>query len=621
MKSHPKRLTAITAVLLAAALLAACGKSSPSSTSNASSTKPVYGGTLRIVANGGPEENLDPVPSYLVANYILEDAFTRQLLTYPTVDVTNTSGPSWVKSIGVVPDVATQVPTTANGGITDNGLVYTFHIRPGVDWDSNPPRPVTSYDFKREFQTFCNPIAPVGNPLYFDSTIVGFSTWCNDEAAYYSGAHAPKVTPANLAAWDDSHSIPGITTPNSSTIQFKLVEPAADFNNILAMPFDSARPVEYNAYLPGSAQLAQHLMSDGPYQITQWIPNKTIVFTRNPAWKQSTDPNRHQYLDKIIVSMGTTSTETALADMQADTQDLELDLAVPPTAIPGLEAAHDPRLHIWPTSNTAYYVVLNFRSPDAGAAMSKLKVREAIAYAIDKADIQKILGGPVINRILSTQIPPGNVGYEPYDPYPTVGNAGDSSKCLSLLSQAGYPHGVTLTYMYQDDTVSTAIYQAIDASLAKCNITLKGKSENGSTYFIDLGDSPQNNKPNQWDLATAQWYPDWFGNDGRSTIQPLFQTNCTVNTVNDGCYNSAQEDNLIAQALKAPDEAVAAPLWQEADQVAIKDVATVPLIDQWVPQYASSRVHSAAGDGTAPFSEWITGPPVADIWLNPTTAP
>src|SRR5579875_1543291 len=515
----PKRTVALAAVALAAvSTLAACGKSSPSGTSsNGSSGKVEYGGTLRIVANGGPEDNLDTVSSYLVANYILERAFTRQLLTYPTTDVTATSGAAWTKSITLEPDVATAVPSAANGGITDGGLDYTYHLRSGVDWNSSPARPVVADDFIREYKAFCNPVEPVGNVTYFTSTIVGFQSYCTAEDNYFGGKNAPKATPAAIANFQNTHNISGVSAPNASTLTFRLTEPASDFNNIMEMPFDSARPVEYNSYLPASAQLAQHLMSDGPYQITSWTPNKQITMTRNPAWKQSSDPSRHQYVSKIVTTMGTTSTQAALADMQAGTEDLSLDLAVPPTQIPALQG--NAQFHIWPASNSAYYVVTNFRSPNSGGAMGKAAVRQAVAYAIDKADIQKILGGPAINKILSTEIPPGNNGYAPYNPYPSAGNAGNAAKCKSLLASAGYPHGTTLTYLYQDDTVGTSIYTSIQAALAKCNITLKGKSENGSTYFTDLGNSPDNNKPGTWDLATGSWYPDWFGNNGRSVIQ------------------------------------------------------------------------------------------------------
>ena len=177
MTSQHTRFIALAAAALAATTsLAACGSSSSSpgtASSGSSSGTPTSGGTLRIVANGGPEHNLDTVPSYLVANYILLHAFTRQLLNYPTVNVTSLTGPSWTKSITLAPDVATAVPTAANGGITGNGLVYTFHIRPGVDWNSSPARQVTADDFIREYKAFCNPVDPVGNIGYFESTISG----------------------------------------------------------------------------------------------------------------------------------------------------------------------------------------------------------------------------------------------------------------------------------------------------------------------------------------------------------------------------------------------------------------------------------------------------------------
>jgi peptide/nickel transport system substrate-binding protein len=615
MTPVPRRLAALAAAALAAVGLAACGSAGKPGTS-ASSGKPVYGGTLRIAANGGPEVNLDTVPSYYTGNYILERAFTRQLLSYPTLPYSGLTGAAWTKLTTPVADVATEVPTKANGGISANGLVYTFHIRPGVMWNSTPPRQVTAADFVREFKAFCNPASPVGNETYFESTIAGFSQYCNAESAHFSGKGAPKATAANIAAWQNGHSISGISAPDSMTLKFTLTEPASDFLYIMAMPFDSARPAEYDSYVPGSAQLAQHLMSDGPYQISSWVPGKTITFTKNPAWKQSTDPIRHQYVNKIVVTMGTSSGQTMIADMQANTADLDLDVPLPATSLPGLEASNDKRLRIWPWEDTNPYLVFNLRSPDAGGAMGKLLVRQAIEYGVDKVAVQKVLGGPKISKIINTAIPPGGVGYQPYNLYPTPGNAGNPAKCKALLAQAGYPHGFTALYMYSNDTQGTAVFQAIQGSLAKCGITLKGKPETLATYFTDLGNSPENNKPGAWDMATGAWIPDWYSDNGRTTLQPLFQTDCAVNTTNYGCFSSKAVDSLIAQALKAPSVSAAAPLWHQADVDVMKQAVIVPMIDGYWPQYASSRVKSA-GLPTANFNPNLGGPDITNVWLNP----
>jgi len=99
---------------------------------------------------------------------------------------------------------------------------------------------VTAADFIREFQAFCNPGQfPVGNSTYFTSTIAGFSSYCNAEAGH--SKHA-KVAPANVAAWQNSHPLSGLSAPSPLTLQVRLTQPASDFNQIMALPFVSARP-------------------------------------------------------------------------------------------------------------------------------------------------------------------------------------------------------------------------------------------------------------------------------------------------------------------------------------------------------------------------------------------
>jgi peptide/nickel transport system substrate-binding protein len=612
MNARTRGFAGLAAAALAAGVLAACSSSSPAK--NASGA-PLKGGTLRVISNTGPG-SLDPIPTYNFAGYELERGYARQLLSYPTTSPATASGAAWSRATTLVPDMATQVPSTTNGGISSNGLTYTYHLRSGVDWNSSPPRQVTAADFIREFQAFCNPGQfPVGNSTYFTSTIAGFSSYCDAEASHFKHT---KVTPANVAAWQNSHPISGLSAPSPLTLQVKLTEPASDFNEIMALPFVSARPKEYDAYLPGSAQLNQHMMSDGPYQVSSYVPNKSITLTRNPAWKQATDPLRHQYVSEVVVTLGTSSEQTVLTDLQAGSQDLFLaDLNIPSQNIASLQASNDKRLRIWPSTNLNPYIILNLRSPNSGGAMKKLAVRQAIQFGVNKSAIVKVNGGPAISKILTSAIGPGNIGYQPYTKYATPNNEGNVAKCKSLLASAGYSHGLTLGYLYPNDSGDTTIFQSIQGSLARCGITLKGMPKpSGGAYFTDLGNTPQTNKPGTWDMATGSWFPDWFGNNGRTLIQPLFQTNCSLGTVNAGCYSNPTVDKLISQALKSSSLSAAASMWRQANVTVMNDAAIVPLVSAQITQYASTRVHSTTA-GTANFNTIVQGWDFTNIWLNP----
>jgi peptide/nickel transport system substrate-binding protein len=580
VKAVSQRFAALAAAALAAGTVAACTSSSGSTTS--SSGAPVSGGTLNFVA-AGDVDHMDPLSAYYPPTFQLELAFTRQLVSY------------WpsnhrARATTIAPDAASTVPTTSNGGITNGGKTYTFHIRPGVDWNSSPARQVTASDFLREFKAMCNPVIPVSNQLYYVPVIAGMSAYCGQYAAAFKTNNSP--TAAQMTAFQNSHSISGISTPDPLTIQFNLVQPANDFLNILAMPFASARPAEYDKYVPDGAQFRQHTLSDGPYAITQYTANKKIVLSRNPAWKQSADPLRHQYISQIVVTEGTSSAQTALANVQAGTDDLMWDLPVPTPSIPQLEASNNPGLHIYTnTGESGPYLVFNLQSPDAAHALSKLKVRQAIEYAINKVAIAKIYGGTRLNPILNQAIAPGNTGYADYTYYPTPNNSGDPAKCKQLLAQAGYPHGFKIIDVYRSDLNGPAVFTSVQSDLKTCGITSVGSVQEPGPYYAVVQNGPNSAKANQWDITETGWAPDWLGDNGRSTVVPLFQANCVNPTTNFGCYSSRVTDNYIRQALAAPTQAVAAPLWAKAGEQVMKDAAIVPMITQDAVLFAGPKVH------------------------------
>ena len=100
---------------------------------------------------------------------------------------------------------------------------------------------------------------------------------------------------------------------------------------------------------------------------------------------------------------------------------------------------------------------------------------------------------------------------------------------------------------------------------------------------------PSTAKRGVWDIAPPGWIPDWFGNNGRSTLQPIM-TSPGPGASDYAGYDSPVTTALINKALTAPSPAAAAKLWSKANTQTMKDAATVPLNSQKWPVYHSSRV-------------------------------
>lgn len=587
-----KRITLLSIMAVAALGVAACGSGSTGSSTatggssgfnqdanvNASGT-PTRGGTLRVIGNADVD-HLDTAAAYYTTSYALERTFTRQLFSYPASTDKD-------KALEPAPDVATEVPTKDNGGISADGKTVTVHLRDGVKWNTSPARAVTAADFVRGFKRLCNPTQnSVGAPGYFTDTIAGMKDYCSAFAS----------VPQNVAAFKafiNSHDISGITAVDDTTLKFTLTKPAGDFVSILALPFSSAAPVEYLDYLPDDANFRQHTLSDGPYAITKYTPSQSYVLSRNPAWQQSADPLRHQYVDQIQVTLG--ADENAVQQqIAAGTQDLEWDTTVPTADVPALKASSDARLGIYPNFDSNPFLVFNLQSPNNGSALGNVKVRQALEYAVDKVALGQVYGGPTLNTPLGQVIPPGNVGYQKIDPYKTTGSRGDPAKCKSMLAAAGYPNGLTLTDVYRTSGKHPDIYQSVQADFAKCGVTVVGKPAAASDYYGKYLSDPAASKSGVWDISEPGWVPDWYGNNGRAIVEPLFDgRGYGPGSTDWGDYNNDKVNADIDKALSTTDLSVAAAALHAADVQIMKDASLIPFQTQSTPLMRSERVHNA----------------------------
>ncbi|WP_433338412.1 ABC transporter substrate-binding protein [Spirillospora sp. CA-294931] len=534
--------------------------------------------TLRVLGSADVD-HLDTASGYTTWGTLLTRQFARTLFGFR-------GSRDFQESITVRPDVAAELPDVRNGGLSGDRRTYTIRLRPGVRWDSAPPREVVAGDFVRGIKRVCNPASPSGGKAYYTETIEGMEAFC---------AGFAKVDPASAAAiarYANSTPVAGLRARDDRTLVVRLRRPAADFPNILAMSFASAAPAEYDRYVPDSPRFRAHTVSSGPYKIVSYTPNKQYTLGRNPAWRQETDPLRAQNVDTIQITLGQDSPDVVQQRLEQGSADLAWDQPVPTAKIPGLRSR--PGFRIQDGAGSTPYLVFNTLSPNNGGALGKRAVRQAIQYAIDKTALTRIYGGAGVARPLNQIIPPGSVGHRPINLYPTPGDSGDPARCRRLLADAGHPGGLTLKFPYRVSSNHPRVAQSVQANLKACGITAELTADSGGTFYSRTLVTPSEAKAGKWDVAAPGWQPDWYGNNGRSTIVALFDgRHYGPNSTNYGGYDNDEVNRLIDRALGAGDTAGAAGHWAEADRLIMRDAAVVPFMHQRYPIFHSARVGNA----------------------------
>jgi peptide/nickel transport system substrate-binding protein len=594
--AHHLRAAGVWATL-AAALLAGCS-TGEATTASPEGDQPVRGGTLELIGDSDVD-HLISSSAYTGVAYGLLRTFTRQLVSFTP------AGP-FDQAKQLAPDLARELPTPENGGVSADGKTYTFHLRQGVMWDASPPRAVTAADVVRGVEMHCNPVSPTGAPGYFRATIAGVAEFC-DAFARVAGT-APAIE-----AFVEAHDIAGVSAPDDSTVVFRLLAPSPDFVNLLIAGFASPMPVEYLDYVPDGPEFRAHTISNGPYRITHYEPSREISLGRNPAWDPATDPLRKAYVDSIHVVMGL-SAQSVQQQLEAGAADLSWDQTPPTADLSRLITARDPNLVIGPDGDNYVvitYLAINLLGENAERALRKLEVRQALSYAVDRAALTQISGGTEVSVPLHQAVASTMSGFRAgFDPYPTPGARGDSPKARSLLAAAGYPNGVPLKLLYRSGGNWPLYAQTLQASLAAAGFHVELVQATTSDFWARYLAGPESARRGIWDLAIATWWPDWFGNNGRAAIDVLYNgRNIRPGASNYGGYDNPVVNAAIERALTAATQEESERAWQEAATTVTEDVGVVPLFQTKTVRYKSSRVKNCL------MSLWSLNCDFTMVWL------
>jgi ABC-type transport system substrate-binding protein len=175
-------------------------------------------------------------------------------------------------------------------------------------------------------------------------------------------------------------------------------------------------------------------------RVTALDPGRSLHLVRNPSWKPGNDPLRPAYVDRIDMTFTDSSPGLAASATAGGSTDVVLDPRPPSQDLRDLAAAvrNDPArgaVHVG-ERDFVRYVSMNLATPP----FDDVAVRKAVNYAIDKATIETVLGGPYQGR------PAGHIALDSleenllvsYDPYHTAGDRGDLNLAREQMRRSKY---------------------------------------------------------------------------------------------------------------------------------------------------------------------------------------
>jgi len=330
------------------------------------------GGTLTLIAQLSPHDQAtDPAAAYTIPMWQMLSVTNDGLVGYR-----RTAGPA---GDTLVPDLATALPAP-----TDGGRTYTFHLRPGIRFSNGTP--VRPEDFRRAIERgFAINAGPV---------------------AYYTGIIGAGQCARAPARCDLARGI--VTSDKADTVTFHLTAPDPEFLYKLAFPLADAVLGGTPDHQVGPAQLP----ATGPYMTQSFVPLHRWVLVRNPRFREwSGQAQPGGYPSRIILRLDIPP-GPAVSAVEQNRADVLLS---PPRArIHELATRYPSRLHSGPEGATIG-LVLNTRV----WPFNILAARQALNYAIDRAALIRLIGGPLIAQPTCQILPPALPGYRRYCPYTT----------------------------------------------------------------------------------------------------------------------------------------------------------------------------------------------------------
>ena len=554
----------IAAAAMAGALavsLAACGSSASTGAANATgeAADAAEAGSNGFTVQLGPNpETLDPA-----LNAAVDGGNTLITIEEPLliIDENNEIQPGQAESYEV----------------SDDGLVWTFHLRDGLKWSDGSD--LTAKDFEYSFKRLACPdtAAP------YAETVVGMIDG-------YQDAIGNPDADGNTTTDPDWDALNVHASEDGKTLTVQLSYPCSYFDKLCA--FAAMSPVqEATIEANGDAWCTEPdtFICNGPYMITEWTPSERIVLSKNPYYVGGWDSSK-------IVS--DTITLLLLEDSSAsyaayNSGEAQLVKDVPTDEIPSLTRAEDGGDFYLDEIMGTYYISLN----DQEEPFTDVRVRKALSLAIDRDYVANtIMQG--IYTPATALVGPGIVDENGYfmdnanggEPYISDDYEANLEEAKSLLAEAGYPDGEgfpTITYSANDSGYHIPVAEYLQQAWGELGITMNIDKVEWSS-FIPM------RRAGDYDISRNGWSMDY--NDPSNMLE-LFTTN---NGNNDGKYANPEFDQVIEDS-RVADKTTHFEKLHEAEDILMNDAACIP-----VAYYNDFWLQSPSLKGTwhSPYGYW-----------------
>ncbi|MDH2444499.1 ABC transporter substrate-binding protein [Amnibacterium sp. CER49] len=370
-------------------------------------------------------------------------------------------------------------------------------------------------------------------------------------------------------------NVKSVTAKDPSTVVISLKQPTPNLLSNLG-GFKGMAIVEKSNVT--DKKIATQPIGTGPFSVAKWTQGDSITLKANPKyWGGAPKVAGITYR---FISSGATAI-AALKSGEIDWTD-----SIPAQQVSTLKSASGITLGNVP-SNDYWYLALN----EKRKPWNDVRVRQAIAYAINRDDIVKVAkyGNAQVNELA---IPKQSAWYTSYDKYST-----NIAKAKQLLSQAGVSGTVKLDFLATSDypeTVSAA--QVIADELQPLGIKVSIRTPDFATWL-------QQQNSGKFDMLMM----GWLGN-----IDPddfYYNQHHTGGGSNAQGYSNKTVDKLLDAARTETDQAKRKQDYAQAATQIADDASYIYLYNPTVIQAYDSKVkgYTVRGDRAIRFKDVSLG--------------